>query len=73
MGKHYLNKLFEPDAVAVFGVSDRERAVGNLVFKNMIEGGFKGDVFPINLKHEKVSTQLCRACKTFERLAWGTD
>ena len=54
MGKHYLNKLFEPDAVAVFGASDREGAVGNLVFKNMIEGGFKGDVFPVNPKHKKI-------------------
>ncbi|MCG6898808.1 MAG: bifunctional acetate--CoA ligase family protein/GNAT family N-acetyltransferase [Gammaproteobacteria bacterium] len=54
MGKHYLNKLFEPKSVAVFGASDREGAVGNLVFRNMIEGGFKGDVFPINPKHSKV-------------------
>ena len=54
MGKHYLNKLFEPRSVAVFGASDREGAVGNLVFKNMIEGGFKGEVFPINPKHEEV-------------------
>ncbi len=54
MGKHYLNKLFEPQSVAVFGASDREGAVGNLVFKNMIEGGFAGDVFPINPKHDEV-------------------
>ncbi|WP_417908579.1 GNAT family N-acetyltransferase [Candidatus Electronema sp. PJ] len=54
MGKHYLNKLFEPKSVAVFGASDREGAVGNLVFRNMIEGGFKGEVFPINPKHEEV-------------------
>jgi acetyltransferase len=54
MGKHYLNKLFEPRSVAVFGASDRECAVGHLVFKNMIEGGFKGEVFPINPKREEV-------------------
>jgi acetyltransferase len=54
MGKHYLSKLFEPASVAVFGASDREGAVGNLVFRNMIEGGFKGDVFPINPNHGKV-------------------
>jgi acetyltransferase len=36
MGKHYLNKLFEPKSVAVFGASDREGAVGNLVFKNIL-------------------------------------
>ena len=54
MGKHYLNKLFEPGSVAVFGASDRQDAVGNLVFRNMIEGGFSGDVFPINPKHSEV-------------------
>ena len=54
MGKHYLDKLFEPRSVAVFGASDREGAVGNLVFKNMIEGGFKGEVYPINPKREEV-------------------
>ncbi len=54
MGKHYLNKLFEPHSVAVFGASEREGAVGTLVFKNMIEGGFKGEVYPINPKREEV-------------------
>ena len=54
MGKHYLNKLFEPGSVAVFGASDREGAVGNLVFRNMIESGFNGDVYPINPKHSMV-------------------
>jgi acetyltransferase len=54
MGKHFLNNLFEPESVAIFGASDRQGAVGNLVFRNMIEGGFKGDVFPINLKHSTV-------------------
>ena len=54
MGKHYLNKLFEPASVAVFGASDRQGSVGNLVFRNMIESGFKGDVFPINPKHSKI-------------------
>jgi acetyltransferase len=54
MGKHYLNKLFEPRSVAVFGASERSGSVGSLVFKNMIEGGFRGEVYPINPKHHKV-------------------
>lgn len=54
MGKHYLSKLFEPKSVAVFGASDRQGAVGNLVFRNMIENGFKGEVFPINPKRREV-------------------
>ena len=54
MGKHYLNKLFEPRSVAVFGASGREGAVGSLVFKNMIQDGYKGEVYPINPKHAEV-------------------
>ena len=54
MGKHYLNKLFEPKSVAVFGASDRRGAVGKLVFRNMVSGGFAGNVFPVNPKHDKV-------------------
>ena len=54
MGKHYLNALFEPRSVAVFGASDRAGAVGTLVFRNMIEDGFQGDVYPLNPKHGEV-------------------
>lgn len=54
MGKHYLSKLFEPASVAVFGASDRQDAVGNLVFRNMLESGFKGKVYPVNPKHDSV-------------------
>jgi acetyltransferase len=54
MDKHYLNKLFEPKSVAVFGASDRSGSVGQLVFKNMIEGDFGGEVYPINPKHDEV-------------------
>lgn len=57
MAQHYLKKLFEPESVAVFGASDRADSVGSLVFKNMLEGGFKGPVYAINPKHEKVQGQ----------------
>ena len=61
MDKHYLNRLFEPKSVAVFGASDRSGSVGNLVFKNMIEGDFAGEVYPINPKHDKVQGQKAYA------------
>lgn len=57
MGEHYLKRLFQPSAVAVFGASERQGAVGTLVFKNMIEGGFTGQVYPINPKRESVQGQ----------------
>ena len=54
MGKHYLSALFEPKSVAVFGANDRVDSVGQVVFKNMLESGFRGLLYPVNLKHTEV-------------------
>ncbi|MDD5242116.1 MAG: bifunctional acetate--CoA ligase family protein/GNAT family N-acetyltransferase [Sulfuricella sp.] len=54
MGQHYLNTLFSPKSVAIIGASDRADAVGAIVFKNMLESGFKGALYPINPTHKKV-------------------
>lgn len=54
MGKHYLNPLFAPKSVAVFGASERPDAVGQIVFKNMLDSGFQGKLYPINPKSPTV-------------------
>ena len=59
MGPHYLDRLFAPRAVAVFGASERPDTVGTLVFRNMLAAGFKGELFAINPKHERVQGQPC--------------
>lgn len=59
MGPHYLDRLFAPRAVAVFGASEREQSVGGRVLRNLIEGGFAGPVFPVNPKHDSVFERRC--------------
>ncbi|MDP2805648.1 MAG: bifunctional acetate--CoA ligase family protein/GNAT family N-acetyltransferase [Gallionellaceae bacterium] len=54
MSKHYLTPLFAPKSVAVFGASDRVDAVGQIVFQNMLDSGFKGSLYPINSKNAEV-------------------
>jgi acetyltransferase len=54
MGQHYLSILFSPKSVAVFGASDRVNAVGEIVFRNMLRSGFKGELYPINPLHKEV-------------------
>ncbi|MBI1173666.1 MAG: GNAT family N-acetyltransferase [Sideroxydans sp.] len=54
MGQHYLSTLFSPRSVAVIGASDRAEAVGGIVFKNMLESGFRGALFPINPAHAEI-------------------
>lgn len=66
MGLHYLNKLFSPKSVAVIGASDRLDSVGGVVFSNMLESGFKGELFPINSAHESVQGK--RAYASIEQI-----
>lgn len=57
MSHHYLNQLFAPQSVAVFGASEREKAVGTVVFQNLLSAGFKGALYPINPKHSEIQGQ----------------
>jgi acetyltransferase len=66
MGQHYLSMLFAPKSVAVIGASDRIDAVGGIVFRNMLESGFKGALYAINPKHPEVQGQ--RAYESIEQI-----
>ena len=54
MKKHYLNKIFEPQSVAVVGASERESSVGAQVLRNIRTSGFTGEIYPVNPKHEAI-------------------
>ena len=49
-----LKFLFEPRSIAVIGASRSPKKIGHLIFKNIIDNGFRGRVFPINPKAEKI-------------------
>ncbi len=59
MGQHYLDHLFAPRAIAVFGASTQSESVGTRLFQNIIEGGFTGSVYPINPKYKKLDHKTC--------------
>ena len=61
MGAHYLSMLFSPKSVAVIGASDRPESVGGIVFRNMLEGGYHGELYAINPKHQEVQGQRAYA------------
>ena len=64
---HYLTTLFEPKSVAVIGASDRENSVGNVLFQNILDSGYKGRLYPINTAHD--TTQGVQAYKSIEELS----
>jgi len=43
-----MNHIMKPEAVAVIGASDEAGKIGNSVMKNLINGGYKGKIYPIN-------------------------
>ena len=50
-----LAPFFRPRSIAVIGASSRVGGVGNSVVRNLIDGGFPGAVYPINLHGEPVA------------------
>lgn len=61
MGPHYLEHLFAPQAIAVFGASDKPDAVGARVYQNLLHGGFTGSIYPVNPKYKKLGKAKCYA------------
>jgi len=52
--KQQLQKLFYPKTIAVVGASDRPHSVGHAIMHNLLNDGFRGKVYPVNLKHKKI-------------------
>ncbi|MEZ5601612.1 MAG: CoA-binding protein [Candidatus Competibacteraceae bacterium] len=46
--------LFEPDSVALIGASERPGSPGAALTRNVLAGGFKGDLFLVNRRHRRV-------------------
>ncbi len=61
MGPHFLDRLFAPRAIAVFGASERPDSVGGRVLRNILDGGYAGPVYPVNPKHKTIAGQRCYA------------
>ncbi len=49
-----LNRFFKPRNVAVIGASSEPGKIGYKTFFNLVNGGFKGGMYPINVKGEEV-------------------
>jgi acetyl coenzyme A synthetase (ADP forming)-like protein len=52
-----MKRIMNPRSIAVIGASAEDGKIGNSVMKNLINGGYKGDIYPI---HPKADTILGR-------------
>ena len=51
MPPHYLQPLLAPRSVALVGATEREGALGAIVWRNLAAAGLRGEIYPVNPKH----------------------
>jgi acetyl coenzyme A synthetase (ADP forming)-like protein len=49
-----MNRIMKPKAIAVIGASNETGKIGNSVMKNLINGGYKGTIYPIHPKEAEI-------------------
>jgi len=52
-----IDKIFNPESVAIIGASERQETVGYAVLNNLLTMGFEGEIYPINPKRESILGQ----------------
>lgn len=54
-----LTRLLEAKSVAIVGASERAGSVGETTLRQLVEGGFEGEVFPVNPRRTSVRGLPC--------------
>jgi len=60
MRENALGRFFAPRSVAVVGASSTKGKAGHFLFRNLLEGGYKGRLYPVNPGSRRVL-----GCKTY--------
>jgi len=56
-----LDSVFKPKSVAIVGASTTSNKIGNVLMKNFLDARFKGEIYPVNPKHDEVMGKRCYA------------
>ena len=59
MSVRNLEHAFHPKSVALIGASDKVGSVGSIVMRNIVSGGFEGEIWTVNPKHQMVDGRTC--------------
>jgi len=53
-----LDALFHPKAIALIGASNTPGSVGQVIARNLAQGGFAGPVLPVNPRAASIGSSL---------------
>jgi len=54
-----LDTLFRPESIALVGASREPEKVGHRIFKNIVDGGYEGKLYPVNPKASQILGHKC--------------
>ena len=54
-----MTRMMRPRAIAVIGASETQGKIGNSVMRNLIDGGYAGDVYPVNPTADEILGRRC--------------
>lgn len=54
MSESSLAQLFNPQTIAVVGVSSDPTKLGSVIFKNILDAGYRGRLIPVNPKYQEI-------------------
>lgn len=52
---HSIGRLLSPRSIAVVGASPRQGSVGQIIVRQLQDGGFRGEIFPVNRSGQPVA------------------
>jgi acetyltransferase len=61
---HRLDALLRPRSVAVLGASATPDSLGDWSIRNLLKGGFRGNVYPVNPRYQELQGLQCYAALT---------
>ncbi len=54
MGIHNIDRMFRPKSIAVIGARQKPDSIGAIMMRNLKEGGFGGEIFPVNPRRSQI-------------------
>ena len=54
-----LKYVFDPKSIAIIGASDNPEKLGNVILKNLVDGGYEGKIYPVNPKYSELLGLKC--------------
>ena len=56
---HQLSQALKPRSIALIGASDRPNSRGAVLWRNLVNGGFQGALYPVNPKYQFLGEVPC--------------